>query len=306
MIFNENIYYKKLNIYNSVCQSGLLTLFVKWETIFMSRKNAILMLLFAGVLWSLGGLLIKSIPWHPLAISGLRGGIAAIVIYAFSKDRKIIITYEKLFAACLYTLVVTLFVVANKLTTAGNAILLQYTAPVYVALFGYMFLGEKSTFIDWITIFILLGGLTLFFLDDLSFDGYLGNALAILSGMSFAALTISLRKQKNHNPSDSILLGNILTLIIGLPLIISETSFNLHSIILILILGTIQLGVPYILYTTAIKHVTALDAIIFPVVEPILNPILVFFILGETLGPWAFLGGALVLGSVVLRGLLKK
>ena len=306
MIFNENIYIKKLNIYYSVCQSGLLTLFVKWETIFMSRKNAILMLLFAGVLWSLGGLLIKSIPWHPLAISGLRGGIAAIVIYAFSKDRKIIITYEKLFAACFYTLVVTLFVVANKLTTAGNAILLQYTAPVYVALFGYMFLGEKSTFIDWITIFILLGGLTLFFLDDLSFDGYLGNALAILSGMSFAALTISLRKQKNHNPSDSILLGNILTLIIGLPLIISETSFNLHSIILILILGTIQLGVPYILYTTAIKHVTALDAIIFPVVEPILNPILVFFILGETLGPWAFLGGALVLGSVVLRGLLKK
>ena len=306
MIFNENIYHKKLNIYYSVCQSGLLTLFVKWETIFMSRKNAILMLLFAGVLWSLGGLLIKSIPWHPLAISGLRGGIAAIVIYAFSKDRKIIITYEKLFAACLYTLVVTLFVVANKLTTAGNAILLQYTAPVYVALFGYMFLGEKSTFIDWITIFILLGGLTLFFLDDLSFDGYLGNALAILSGMSFAALTISLRKQKNHNPSDSILLGNILTLIIGLPLIISETSFNLHSIILILILGIIQLGVPYILYTTAIKHVTALDAIIFPVVEPILNPILVFFILGETLGPWAFLGGALVLGSVVLRGLLKK
>ena len=306
MIFNENIYHKKLNIYYSVCQSGLLTLFVKWETIFMSRKNAILMLLFAGVLWSLGGLLIKSIPWHPLAISGLRGGIAAIVIYAFSKDRKIIITYEKLFAACLYTLVVTLFVVANKLTTAGNAILLQYTAPVYVALFGYMFLGEKSTFIDWITIFILLGGLTLFFLDDLSFDGYLGNALAILSGMSFAALTISLRKQKNHNPSDSVLLGNILTLIIGLPLIISETSFNLHSIILILILGTIQLGVPYILYTTAIKHVTALDAIIFPVVEPILNPILVFFILGETLGPWAFLGGALVLGSVVLRGLLKK
>ena len=306
MIFNENIYHKKLNIYYSVCQSGLLTLFVKWETIFMSRKNAILMLLFAGVLWSLGGLLIKSIPWHPLAISGLRGGIAAIVIYAFSKDRKIIITYEKLFAACLYTLVVTLFVVANKLTTAGNAILLQYTAPVYVALFGYMFLGEKSTFIDWITIFILLGGLTLFFLDELSFDGYLGNALAILSGMSFAALTISLRKQKNHNPSDSILLGNILTLIIGLPLIISETSFNLHSIILILILGIIQLGVPYILYTTAIKHVTALDAIIFPVVEPILNPILVFFILGETLGPWAFLGGALVLGSVVLRGLLKK
>ena len=157
-----------------------------------------------------------------------------------------------------------------------------------------------------VTIFVLLGGLALFFLDDLSFDGYLGNALAILSGMSFAALTISLRKQKDNNPSDSILLGNILTLIIGLPIIISETSFNLHSTILILVLGIIQLGVPYIFYTTAIKHVTALDAIIFPVIEPILNPILVFFILGEALGPWAFLGGSLVLGSVVFRGILKK
>lgn len=272
----------------------------------LERKNAIVLLLVAGAMWSLGGLLIKSIPWHPLAISGLRGGIAAIVIYAFSKNKKIIITYDKILAACFYTLVVTLFVISNKLTTAGNAILLQYTAPVYVALFGYMFLGEKSNLIDWVTIFILLGGLALFFLDDLSFDGYLGNALAILSGMSFAALTISLRKQKDNNPSDSILLGNILTLIIGLPIIISETSFNLHSTTLILVLGVIQLGVPYIFYTTAIKHVTALDAIIFPVIEPILNPILVFFILGEALGPWAFLGGSLVLGSVVFRGLLKK
>jgi len=272
----------------------------------LERKNAIVLLLVAGAMWSLGGLLIKSIPWHPLAISGMRGGIAAIVIYAFSKDKKIIITFDKILAACFYTLVVTLFVISNKLTTAGNAILLQYTAPVYVALFGYMFLGEKSTFVDWVTILILLGGLTLFFLDDLSFDGYLGNAIAILSGMSFAALTITLRKQKDNNPSDSILLGNILTLIIGLPLIVSGTSFNLHSIILILILGIIQLGVPYIFYTTAIKHVTALDAIIFPVIEPILNPILVFFILGEALGPWAFLGGSLVLGSVVFRGLLKK
>ena len=272
----------------------------------LERKNAIVLLLVAGAMWSLGGLLIKSIPWHPLAISGMRGGIAAIVIYAFSKDKKIIITFDKILAACFYTLVVTLFVVSNKLTTAGNAILLQYTAPVYVALFGYMFLGEKSTFIDWVTILILLVGLTLFFLDDLSFDGYLGNAIAILSGMSFAALTITLRKQKDNNPSDSILLGNILTLMIGLPVIVSETSFNLHSIILVLVLGIIQLGVPYIFYTTAIKHVTALDAIIFPVIEPILNPILVFFILGEALGPWAFLGGSLVLGSVVFRGLLKK
>ena len=272
----------------------------------MKREKAIILLLFAGAMWSLGGLLIKSIPWPPLAISGMRGGIAAIVIYIYSRNDKITITKDKIIAACFYTLVVTLFVMANKLTTAGNAILLQYTAPVYVALFGYMFLGERSTFVDWATIMILLLGLALFFFDDLSFDGYLGNVLAILSGMSFAGLTLLLRKQKDDSPSDSILLGNILTLVIGLPVIVGGTEFDLNSIILILLLGVLQLGIPYILYTTAIKHVTALDAIIFPIIEPILNPILVFIVLGETLGAWSVFGGALVLSGVIFRAILKK
>ena len=272
----------------------------------MKRENAIILLLLAGALWSLGGLLIKSIPWHPLAISGMRGGIAAIVIYIYSRNDKIIITKEKIIAACFYTLVVTLFVMANKLTTAGSAILLQYTAPVYVALFGYMFLGERSTFVDWATIIILLLGLALFFFDDLSLDGYLGNMLAILSGMCFAGLTLLLRKQKDDSPSDSILLGNILTLILGLPVIIGGTEFDFNSVLLILLLGILQLGIPYILYTTAIKHVTALDAIIFPVIEPILNPVLVLFILGETLGTWSIAGGVLVLGGVIFRAILKK
>ena len=272
----------------------------------MKREKAIILLLFAGAMWSLGGLLIKSIPWPPLAISGMRGGIAAIVIYIYSRNDKITITKDKIIAACFYTLVVTLFVMANKLTTAGNAILLQYTAPVYVALFGYIFLGERSTFVDWATIMILLLGLALFFFDDLSFDGYLGNVLAILSGMSFAGLTLLLRKQKDDSPSDSILLGNILTLVIGLPVIVGGTEFDLNSIILILLLGVLQLGIPYILYTTAIKHVTALDAIIFPIIEPILNPILVFIVLGETLGAWSVFGGALVLSGVIFRAILKK
>ena len=271
----------------------------------MKRSRAILLLILAGALWSLGGLLIKSIPWPPLAISGLRGGIAAVVIYLFSKGNELTLSKSKIIAACFYALVVTLFVMANKLTTAGNAILLQYTAPIYVALFGYMFLGERSTIVDWVTIIILLIGLGLFFIDDLSLDGFIGNIFAILSGMSFAALTLLLRKQKDDSPSDSVLLGNMLTLIIGLPVIATSITFEAKPMILILVLGVFQLGIPYIFYTTAIKHVTALDAIIFPIIEPILNPILVFFILGETLGAWAFLGGALVLGGVVMRGVLK-
>ena len=271
----------------------------------MKRERAITILIFAGALWSLGGVLIKSIPWPPLAISGLRSGVAALVIYFFSRNNKITFSKSKILAACFYALVVILFVIANKLTTAGNAILLQYTAPVYVALFGYMFLKEKSTIIDWLTIVVLLIGLGLFFIDELTLDGFTGNILAAVSGICFAALTLLLRKQKDDSPSDSVLLGNIITFIIGMPFISSGIKIEMKPILLVLILGVFQLGIPYVLYTIAIKHLRALDAIIFPIIEPILNPILVFLILGEALGPWAFLGGTMVLGSVVLRAILK-
>ena len=78
------------------------------------------------------------------------------------------------------------FVVGNKLTSSGNVILIQYAAPVYVALFGYYILGERSTKIDWIAIIIILTGLVCFFLEELSFQQLWGNTLALLSGVGFA------------------------------------------------------------------------------------------------------------------------
>ncbi|MEE2765725.1 MAG: EamA family transporter [Candidatus Neomarinimicrobiota bacterium] len=272
----------------------------------MSRGRAILMLVMTGIMWSLGGLLIKIIPWHPLAISGIRGGIAALTIFLLTRNLNFTWSRKQIAAAVCYVLVVTLFVIANKLTTAGNSILLQYTAPVYVALFGYAFLGERSTRIDWITILVLLTGLILFFFDELTTSGVLGNVCAILSGMSFAALTILLRKQKDEDPSNSVLLGNLLTLLVGLPAIVTGVTLEPLPWLLIVILGVFQLGIPYVLYTTAIKYVSALDAIIYPIIEPILNPVLVFLILGETLGTWAIFGGLLVIGGVIVRGVLQK
>lgn len=272
----------------------------------MKRERAIATLILAGGLWSLGGVLIKSIAWTPLAISGIRSGVAALVMYFFSRNNKITFSKSKILAACFYALVVTLFVLANKYTTAGNAILLQYTAPVYVALFGYMFLKEESTIIDWLTILILLIGLALFFIDKLTLDGIMGNIFAVFSGISFAALTLLLRKQKNDSPSDSVFLGNILTFVICMPFISSGVTIEPKPILLVLVLGVFQLGLPYVLYTNAIKHLTALDAIIFPIIEPILNPTLVFIIIGETLGPWALLGGSMVIGGVTLRATLQR
>ena len=249
--------------------------------------------------------MIKLIPWPPLVIAGLRSGIAAIVIYLYDRPQKLPVGKYTLGGAVAYAVMVIFFVLANKLTSAGNTILIQYTAPVYVALFGYSFLGEKAGFKDWITILIILTGLLLFFLDELSGTSLWGNIAAWCSGFGLAGLILFLRKQKHGRPIDSVLLGNLLTFSLCTPFIVQDVTFEADVWLKIIFLGIIQLGLAYILFTIAIKHVTALDAVIYPVVEPICNPIFAYIFLNETLGFFARIGGLLVLAGVIGRGVLQ-
>tara|TARA_Y100000031_G_scaffold27918_1_gene30164 strand:- start:5853 stop:6614 length:762 start_codon:yes stop_codon:yes gene_type:complete len=249
--------------------------------------------------------MIKLIPWPPLVIAGLRSGIAALVIYLYNRPQKLPVGKYTLGGAVAYAVMVIFFVLANKLTTAGNTILIQYTAPVYVALFGYSFLGEKVGLIDWITILIILTGLLLFFLDELSGTNLWGNIAALISGFGFAGLILFLRKQKQGRPIDSVLMGNLLTFLLCTPVIFQDVTFEADVWLKIIFLGIIQLGLAYIIFTIAIKHVTALDAVIYPVIEPICNPIFAYAILGETLELFAYIGGLMVLTGVIGRGVLQ-
>ena len=140
----------------------------------------------AGILWSFGGLLIKWVDWSPLAISGGRSGIAALVFLAYLRRPRFTWSPVQLGAAVAYSATVITFVVANKLTTAANAILLQYTAPIYAALLGWWFLRERVTWRDWLTMGVVSGGMALFFIDKLSLGGMWGNLLAMLSGVTWA------------------------------------------------------------------------------------------------------------------------
>ena len=271
----------------------------------MSRKTAIGLLILTGVLWSTAGFMIKMIPWPPMAIAGLRSGFAATVIFFYSRPKKLIFGNNTWGGALCYVLMVLCFVTANKMTTAGNVILIQYAAPVYVALFGFSFLGEKSTKVDWLAIIIILTGLGCYFLDDLSFDQLWGNIVALVSGFGFAGLTLFMRKQKHGRPIDSVLLGNLITFLLCSPFYSQGITFELEPWAMIIFLGVIQLGLAYILYSTAIKYVSALDAIIYPVIEPIFNPMLAFLFLGETMSEIAQLGGVLVLLGVIGRGMIQ-
>ena len=264
------------------------------------RYKAIGFLIMTAILWSSGGLLLKMISWNPMAIAGMRSAIAAIVLLAFLRRPHMTWSSAQIGGAIAYTITVILFVSANKLTTAANAILLQYTSPIYVALFGAWFLRERATRLDWVIILVVMGGMVLFFLDDLTTGGFRGKVGAISSGVTFACFVLFMRKQKNDSPVESVLLGNILTALVGFPFMF-EAMPNASSWIGLVLLGVFQLGLSHALYAAAIKHVAALEAILIAVVEPILNPIWVLLVMGEAPGPWALLGGFVVLVSVTIR-----
>jgi drug/metabolite transporter (DMT)-like permease len=269
------------------------------------RGRAILLLLLSAVLWSTGGVLIKWVDWNPLAISGVRSLISAAVLALYLRKPRWRWSRDEVFAAVAYAVTVLLFVAATKYTTAANAIFLQYTTPIYVALLGAWLLGEKATWRDWLAIAVILAGMALFFLDGLQTGHWLGDGIAILSGMTMGTMIVLLRKVRNESPMQAVFLGNMIAACIGLPFAIgaSVTASNVMGIVL---LGVFQLGIPYLLYSFAIRHVTALEASIIPAIEPVLNPLWVLLILGEAPRPLALVGGAIVVGAAVGRSLISS
>lgn len=271
----------------------------------MTHRTAVLLLLVAAVLWSLGGVLIKSVEWPSMAKAGARSLIAAGILWAWLRTPKFTWSATQLGAAIAYALTVSTFVIANDLTTAANAIFLQYTAPVYVAVLGPFLLKERTRGSDWVFIAVALAGVALFFRDQFSREGLTGMLVALASGMSFATLVILLRKESGGSPASALLLGNLLTAVAGLPFAFGH-PLPAPQMAIIVTLGVVQLGLPYVLYSIAVKRVTALEAILILMVEPILNPLWVALARREVPGPWSLAGGALVLGAVLLREYLRR
>ncbi len=268
------------------------------------HSRAIVFLLLAALLWSTGGLFIKWVEWNGMAISGVRSLISALVIgVAFRKDLKITWSATQLLCAVTYALTVSLFVVANKLTTAANAILLQYTAPVHVALLSAWILKERITLRDWLTITAVLTGMVMFFFEQMSPGSLVGNLLALFTGFTFALFSVLLRKQKGASPAASVFLGNLLTALLGLPFMFDGAP-GLQGWLGMLYLGIFQLGLAYVLYTWALAHVTAMEAILITLIEPVLNPAWVFLLMGETPAFSSLVGGAIIIGAVTVHHLI--
>ncbi|MBV9298679.1 MAG: DMT family transporter [Verrucomicrobia bacterium] len=265
----------------------------------------VLLLLATAILWSLGGVLIKSIDLAPVAIAGARSLIAMLIISLAMPGVLRRMTPQTIPGAIAYAATVFLFVVATKLTTAANAIFLQYTAPIYVAIISPWFLGERTKLYDWLLVLLALSGVALFFLDQLSLQGLSGVIAALGSGFAFAWLTVLLRRQRQESPEAVVLLGNLATFLVALPWMFPIARIE-HNGPRLLLLGTVQLTIPYLLYSLAIRHVRALDASIISIIEPILNPIWVMLATSERPTFWSIVGGSIVLATSLTRSLLAS
>ena len=272
----------------------------------MKQSTSYTILIIAALMWSLGGLFIKLVNLNPMVITGIRSLGAAVVLLIYIKKPKLYWNRYFFTGVLAYSMMVILYVISIRLTTAANAIFLEFTAPLYVVAFSYFLLNERINRFDIFAMVIIFLGMGLFFMDELSFYGFWGNILALLAGVCLALVTVLIRKEK-ESAFEIVFFGNALTTIICLPFIIQ--GFNSTTQVdwfIIFGLGIFQLGIPYLLYTTALKYVSALDAILVGMLEPVFNPIWVYIFVGEAMGEWALIGAALVIIGTLGRVIIKQ
>lgn len=267
----------------------------------MNHKKAIFLTCITALMWSLAGLNIKMIAWTPYAIAGGRSLIAVLLLtpLVLNSQKGTVNRYTVGGALC-YAAFNYCFVASTKLTTAANAIMLQYTAPIYVALLSWVFLKERVTKADLISMAFVFGGMLLFFMDQAGGGSAVGNGVAVLNGVTFAGLSIFLRLQKAGNPVLSMYLGNAIAAVIGIPFMAKAGIPNPNSLFFLLVHGG-MVALSYALYARASTGLLAFEAVIIPIIDPIMNPVWVFLTLREKPGALSLLGAAIVLCAVTLR-----
>lgn len=270
------------------------------------RKRGTLFVFLAAVLYSLGGLCMKWIPWSGVAINGGRTAIALVVIGIY-----LILTKHPLkmnlwiFVGALSVFSTNLlFSVANKMTTAANAIVLQFTVPIFVMLFSALFLKKRPTKLDLIACIVIFGGVVFFFADSLTMGGGFGNLLALLSGVTYAGIFM-LNDMPHADAISSVFWGDVISALVGLPFVLRETDFSAGPMISLLVLGVFQVAIAYILLTIGLQTTPSVTASLVSGIEPVLNPVLVAVFYGETVGAFALVGAFIVIAGVVAYNIIK-
>ena len=269
----------------------------------MTRNRAILEMLLCAALWSIAGIFIKLIPWNSIVIAGLRSLIAGLVMFVYMRARGIGFTADRrsLAGGAALCLTLTCFVAANKLTTAANSIVLQFTAPMFIVVFSALFLKKRFSRADVLAVVLTMAGISLFFFDQLTPGHLAGNCVAIFAGMAFACYYMSLDGASESQRMSAILIAHGLTFLVGLPFtFVYPPELSAAPVACILVLGVVQLGIPYVLLGRASGACPPLACSLLGAVEPLLNPVWVFIFDGEAPGLWALIGGVVVVATITV------
>ena len=286
--------------------------------------NATVAMLIAALLWSGGGIGVKSASGAALAIAGWRAlfaapvlGIAAVIeARRRGIQRPWAIAGRPLTwaAAVSYATMVVCFVVATKLTNAANSILIQYTGPAWIALLSGPVLGERVRAVDAAAVGACFVGMLLFFGGGLSADGVRGNLVAVLSSFGFAGVPILMRLELKRHPAPADLvalspfvamtLGNLIAAAVCAPVMISS-PLDARSFFLAALLGILQIGIAYCFYGAAVGRLSALRSSLLACIEPVLNPLWVVILYGELPSRFALAGGVLIVLSIALQAVLR-
>jgi drug/metabolite transporter, DME family len=273
---------------------------------FHEHQKGIMAVIVAAIIWSSGGILIKLITLQPMQLSFIRSILAASVFAMLFRRKALIFNGMTLVNGIFYSAILILFVIATKLTTAANAIFLQYTAPIYVLVFEPLINKTEFKKINLITIFVCFTGMILFFIGEITFEHIEGNIVALLSGIAFAAFLIGMRKNDHKYQFSTIFYGNILIAILCIPFLGDFQVPGRSDFLMVSFLGIVQIGFAYAIFTYGLKRIHAIEASLIGMIEPVLNPVWVLIWYGEVPSVPAIMGGAIIIATITLKTIIQE
>lgn len=279
-----------------------------------AHKKGLIYISFTAFLWSTSGFFIKYLTISAFQISFFRSAIAALTVYVITVVRKQNLKFEfdvvSNLAAIFYAGILILFVLATKMTTAANAIFLQFTAPMYLVVLEPLILKTRFEPKNVITIIICVLGMVLFFFGKLEIGNIYGNLIAICSGLCFAMFSLLLKykrvKHKSPNTLNNVITGNALVAVIAGCIIFPNFTLNTTESLILLYMGAVQIGISYIIFNEGIKYVSATESMIIATLEAMFNPIWVFIGIGEAPSVYSIIGGVIIFGAIIWRSFSSK
>lgn len=272
-----------------------------------AERKGTLFVFSASVLYSIGGLCMKLIPWSGVALNGGRCAIALAIygVYLLAARHKPKMNRWVALGAAAICGTNVLFATANKMTSAANAIVLQYTAPIFVILLSAVFLKKRAGRLDLAACVVVFLGVVCFFVESLKGGNLIGDGIALISGLTYAVVFL-LNDLPDGDPISSVFWGTILSVLIGLPFMAGQPPLEGTSLISMVVLGVFQTGLAYLCLTIGLRTTPPVTASLVSGIEPILNPVLVAVFYHERIGRLSLIGAGIVVLGVVGYHVLKE